>query len=85
MWITHRVGRNTAITAPVWPLALLGVLAFGIVAATIQTLAQMPWSYWAWFSGAGVVMFVLYAVGTHRIHGVWPWQPLPLDLESDEA
>jgi hypothetical protein len=85
MRIYQRVGENTAISYGLGGIVLLGLFVVGMVAGTVQAVLQMPWQAIAVLVGGFAVMFVLYAAATHRIHGVWPWQPLPLDTEPDEA
>jgi len=83
MRIYQRVGANTAISYGVGGLLLVALLFVGMLVAMGQMFLQTP-AVLALFAGGFAVMFASYAVFTHRRHGVWPWQPLPLGSDDTE-
>lgn len=43
MWMTRRIGRNTALTFPMWPLVLVGLFLVGGVMNSTLRLPPVVW------------------------------------------
>jgi len=62
------------IPIPIGFLLLLPLFVIGLVAALVQGLIQMPWTWWFIIAGAFAVCYGLYALAVYGCHGAWPWQ-----------
>jgi len=67
MWIHQRTSRNTAVSYPLWPLALI---AFCTVGGVCVFIGRYPWASLAVL----VVTLGLSAVAFEDRFGRWPWQ-----------
>ena len=84
MWIHSRISENTSVSFRPGPIILGALFFICIIGGTVEALVEGPWQTVAIFGGGFAVMFALYAYATHRTHGVWPWQQLPLATYEDD-